>query len=56
MKALIIGSILRHVLTGAGSVIIAKGYSDASAWEAISGGVLALVGLVASYFNKKRLS
>jgi hypothetical protein len=55
MKELLIGSIIRHVLGGVGSVFIAKGYSDASAWEAITGGALALVALVTSYLNKKRL-
>jgi hypothetical protein len=50
----IVGLIIRHVLSGAGGALLASGYVGASEWEAISGGALALVGVVMSYINKKR--
>lgn len=55
MKTLIVGAIIRHILGGIGSVLLTKGYSDTSAWEAITGGVMAAVALITSYLNKKRL-
>jgi hypothetical protein len=46
-------SIIRHILTSAGTVLVAKGYIDAGAFEAIVGGVLAVVGLAWSFSDKK---
>lgn len=45
-------SIVRHVLTGAGSVLMAKGYADEATVQAVIGGVLAVVGLALSYQDK----
>jgi hypothetical protein len=45
-------SIVRHVLTGAGSVLMARGYADEATVQAVIGGVLAVVGLALSYQDK----
>lgn len=45
-------SIVRHLLTSAGSVLMAKGYVDAGTVEAVVGGVLAVVGLAMSWKDK----
>jgi hypothetical protein len=45
-------SILRHILTSAGSVLMAKGYIDDTTYQAIVGGTLAVIGLVWSYYDK----
>lgn len=47
-------SVLRHVLTSAGAVMVAKGYVDSGTFEAIVGGVLALVGLGLSFQDKAK--
>jgi hypothetical protein len=50
-------SLVRHLLTGVGSVFMARGYADSATVEAVIGGVLALVGLGLSYKDKaQRLS
>lgn len=56
MKEMIVGLVLRHLISGVGAALIAKGYIDDSAWQTISGGLLATIALIASYFNKKRLT
>lgn len=45
-------SIIRHLLTSAGAVLVARGYTDAGTTEAIVGGVLAVVGLALSWRDK----
>ena len=45
-------SIIRHLLTGVGSVLIAKGYADQGAIDAVIGGALAIVGLALSWQDK----
>lgn len=45
-------SVVRHLLTSAGAVLVAKGYADAGTTEAIVGGVLAVVGLALSWRDK----
>jgi hypothetical protein len=47
-------SLIRHALTAAGSVLVAKGYVDSGTFEAIVGGLLALVGLGLSYQDKAK--
>lgn len=47
-------SIVRHVLTGAGSVLMARGYADEATVQAVIGGVLAVVGLALSYQDKAK--
>jgi len=50
-------SLVRHVLTGVGSVLMARGYVDSGTVEAVIGAVLAVVGLGLSYKDKaQRLS
>lgn len=46
-------SLVRHLLTGVGSVLMARGYVDSGTVEAVIGGVLALVGLGLSYKDKQ---
>ena len=55
MKAAMIGLVLRHILGGVGAVLIERGIASSDEWNALGGGVLALVAVVASYYNKKRL-
>ena len=45
-------SLVRHALTGVGSVLVARGVADAGTVEAIVGGLLAVVGLGLSYKDK----
>ena len=45
-------SIVRHLLTSVGAVLVARGYTDAGTTEAIVGGVLAVVGLALSWRDK----
>jgi hypothetical protein len=47
-------SLIRHALTAAGSVLVAKGYVDSGTFEAIVGGLLALVGLGLSWQDKAK--
>lgn len=56
MQSLIIGTILRHILSGIGGGAIAHGVGTSNEWEAIVGGAVALTAVIASYFNKKRLA
>ena len=49
----VITAIVRHGLTAAGGFMVANGYTDASTEQQIIGGLLALVGVVWSYFQKK---
>lgn len=44
-------SMIRAVLNLAGGSLAAKGYTDNSQWEAITGGVLALVSVVWSFYH-----
>lgn len=45
-------ALLRHALTGAGSVLVARGVADAGTIEAVVGGVLGVVGLLLSFRDK----
>ena len=53
MNQEVILGIIRHVLTGAGSVLVAKGYTDAAGLESAVGAVLTLAGLIWSAMHKK---
>ena len=46
--------IVRHSLTLVGGILIAKGYIDEAMVEAISGGVVGLVGLIWSVIIKNK--
>lgn len=56
MNTLFFGSVFRHLLTGIGGAFVARGLGSASEWEAIAGGITAVVGVVLSFVNKKRLT
>lgn len=56
MGTLLFGSLFRHLLGGVGAILLERGITGASEWEAISGGVMAAVAAALSYRNKKRLS
>lgn len=45
-------ALARHILTGVGSVLVARGVVDSGTVEAIAGGVLAIIGLAWSYKDK----
>jgi hypothetical protein len=53
---LIVGLFVRHFFTALGGALVAHGYADPGVAEEIAGGAVALVGVVLSYVNKKRLS
>ena len=46
-------SIVRHVLTGVGSILVTKGLTDQAGLEAIIGGLVAVTGLLWSFFTHK---
>jgi len=52
--AIIAGLIARHLLTVAGGATMAAGSATQSPEEQIAGAVIALVGMVWSYVQKKR--
>lgn len=37
-------SLVRHAITTAGSLLIAKGIGDEALWQAVGGGIVAIVG------------
>ncbi len=53
MKDILMG-LARHVLTAAGSVLVAKGIVDAGLIEQSVGAVMTLVGLALSVLDKKK--
>lgn len=53
MNVTIVSAILRHVLTAAGGVAVARGYLDSGTLETAVGAVLTLVGLAWSIWDKK---
>lgn len=48
----VVGSITRHLLTVAGGWLLAQGYADAAAVEAITGGAVALAGVAMAVREK----
>lgn len=44
--------IARHALTAAGAVLVAEGHTDAAAWEVVSGGAMAALGIGLSVAQK----
>lgn len=48
----LVGMLIRHTMTAIGGVMIADGYVDESAWQAITGGAVALGGVVLSGVEK----
>ena len=55
MKDILLG-LLRHALTLGGGVLIEQGLASQADTTAILGGIAALVGVVASILNKKKVS
>ncbi len=52
MKEALLG-ISRHILTAAGGYLVAKGTIDPAGAEQLVGGILAILGVVASIIDKK---
>ena len=48
--------VLRLAMQGVAGAMIARGMGDAALWEALIGGVLALVGLVLSWRARRALA
>lgn len=48
-------AMLRHALTGAGSVLVAQGYASDSQVNAVVGGVMAAIGIFLSYQHKSKM-
>lgn len=53
-KEMILG-IVRHVMTAAGAILVAKGIGDAETMQQVGGGVLALISVVLSALDKKKV-
>lgn len=53
MNQEVVLGIIRHILTGAGSIIVAKGYTDSAGLEQGVGAILTIAGLVWSAMHKK---
>lgn len=56
MNALFVGAIVRHLISALGGAAVVGGFGTGSDWEAITGGVAALISVVASFVNKKRIA
>lgn len=54
MDRVFIMSLIRHLLTGAGTWIAGQGYVTHDEWNAGVGALLVLVGLVWSFIEKRR--
>jgi len=48
-----VNGIIRHVMTGVGSILIMKGTVDESTWFVVTGSLLGVVGILWSVFAKK---
>jgi len=49
----ITGSVMRHLFTGAGGVLVAQGWVSAEDWEKLlAGAILAVAGLLWSVYQK----
>lgn len=46
-------ALCRHILTAVGGFLVARGMTDTSTIESITGGAVALIGLVWSVFHKQ---
>lgn len=51
-----LAGLIRHALTMVGAVLVTRGYTDATAMDAIVGGVLAVVGVAWSMWAKRGTS
>jgi hypothetical protein len=54
MTPSIISAFLRHLLTAAGGVAVAKGYVDSGTLETVVGAIMTLVGFGWSFWDKKK--
>jgi len=54
MTPSIISAFLRHLLTAAGGVAVAKGYVDSGTLETVIGAIMTLVGFGWSFWDKKK--
>ena len=52
MKDVLLG-LARHILTAGGGFLVAKGTIDAAGAEQLVGGLIAILGVVASIIDKK---
>ena len=52
----IVGLVVRHTLTFVGGLLAAKGYIDAEQVPVVAGVGVTVVGLVMSFFQKKKAS
>jgi len=48
-------SLLRHLFTSLGAILIAKGYADSAIVEALAGGAVAVVGIIWAMVHKANL-
>lgn len=53
MNMTIVSAVLRHILTAAGGVAVAKGYLDSGTLDTAVGAILTLVGLGWSIWDKR---
>lgn len=48
-------ALVRHLLTAVGTSLAAKGIVDATTWQTIAGGVVAVISVGWSLWDKKKL-
>ncbi len=53
-REMILGMV-RHIMTAAGAILVAKGIGDAETMQQVGGGILAVIGLVLSALDKKKV-
>ncbi len=51
----VLGAVARHFMTTSGGVLVAQGLTDASGVQAMTGGAVALAGVIWSLINKRGL-
>jgi hypothetical protein len=52
-KSVVIGSVVRHLLTTAGGYLVSRGFIDASQVEPLAGSMLIVGGIVWSIWQKR---
>ena len=47
-----VNGVIRHVMTGVGSILIMKGTVDEATWVVVTGSILGVAGILWSVFSK----
>lgn len=49
----IVGSVVRHLMTVAGTFLVAEGYTDEATWQTVTGGTVALASIALGVAEKR---